>query len=342
MKAKCIRIFSVLFACAALTACGQKQAAQEAQEAASSVVSAQSASESGTSSSESSAKSQEETASAVSSSASSETGSTETGTASPETQGEVASASETVEAEDVVQDWMVPVTADQLVPGTYPVTVDSSSSMFRIEACELTVADGAMRAVMTMGGTGYKYLYMGTGEEAAAAEEADFIPFVEEGDVHRFTVPVEALDSGVDCAAFSKKKEKWYERVLVFRADSLPVEAFAPGAYKTTADLGLEDGEYQVNVELYGGSGKAGVESPARLTVSGEDCLLELAWSSPHYDYMIVNGEKYLPVNEDGNSVFEVPVSVFDRPFAVIADTTAMSEPHEITYTLRLDAESVE
>ncbi len=70
-----------------------------------------------------------------------------------------------------------------------------------------------MTAKMHMGGTGYLYVYMGTGEQAAAAEEADYIPFTEEADgTHSFTVPVKALDEGIDCAAFSKKKEKWYDR----------------------------------------------------------------------------------------------------------------------------------
>ena len=36
--------------------------------------------------------------------------------------------------------------------------------MFKITSCTLTVKDGAMTAKMTMGGTGYLYVYMGTGE----------------------------------------------------------------------------------------------------------------------------------------------------------------------------------
>ena len=64
-----------------------------------------------------------------------------------------------------------PVYADVLNDGTYDITVESSSSMFNIEACQLTVADGKMTAAMTMGGTGYLYVFPGTGEEAAAASE---------------------------------------------------------------------------------------------------------------------------------------------------------------------------
>ena len=122
----------------------------------------------------------------------------------------LAGDSETASPLDVVEDGMTPVYADELADGVYPVEVDSSSSMFQVTACALTVKDGAMRAVMTMKGTGYLTLYMGTGQEAAGAAEADYIPFVENADgTHSFEVPVKALDMGIDCSAFSKKKEKW-------------------------------------------------------------------------------------------------------------------------------------
>lgn len=56
---------------------------------------------------------------------------------------------------------------------------------------------------------------------------------------------------------------------------------------------------------------------------------------------MIVDGEKYLPINSDGNSVFEIPVSAFDEPMTVIGDTVAMSKPHEIEYTLTFLSDTI-
>ena len=56
---------------------------------------------------------------------------------------------------------------------------------------------------------------------------------------------------------------------------------------------------------------------------------------------MIVGEEKYLPVNTEGNSVFEIPVAEFDEPMAVTADTTAMSVPHEVEYTLTFASDTV-
>ena len=117
--------------------------------------------------------------------------------------------------------------ADQLVDGVYEITVDSSSSMFRVVHCELTVSEGSMTAAMTMSGDGYGMVYMGTGEAALAADETSYIPFVlTEAGAKVFTVPVEALNMELDCAAWSIRKEKWYDRTLVFESVQLPAEAF--------------------------------------------------------------------------------------------------------------------
>lgn len=255
----------------------------------------------------------------------------------------VEATEETAEQQSVGTEGMTPVLASELRDGVYQIQVDSSSSMFRIEACELTVNDGSMTADMKMGGTGYLKLYMGTGEEAAKAPEEKMIPFEEAADgSHHFTVPVEALDKELDCAAFSKKKEKWYDRVLVFRADSLPADALTDAAQVTAESLGLADGCYTVEVSMEGGSGRVSVESPAKLVVKDQKAVAEVVWSSPNYDYMKVGEEKFLPVNQGGEtSVFEIPVTVFDRKMAVAADTTAMSTPHEIEYTLLFDSSSI-
>lgn len=100
----------------------------------------------------------------------------------------------------------------------------------------------------------------------------------------------------------------------------------------------FQDGTYQMEVELFGGSGRASVTSPAKVEIKDGKAVATLEWSSPNYDYMVVDGEKYLPVNTEGNSVFQIPVEAFDQDIAVIADTVAMSTPHEIEYTLNFHA----
>ena len=93
-------------------------------------------------------------------------------------------------------------------------------------------------------------------------------------------------------------------------------------------------GEYQIDIAKEGGTGKASIDSPATMTVKDGKATATIIWSSEYYDYMIVDGEKYEPVNEEGNSTFEIPVPCLDESFKVIAEPTAMSEPHEIEYEL--------
>ena len=220
------------------------------------------------------------------------------------------------------------VHASDLKEGTYTIEVASSSSMFRITEAKLTVADGKMTCELTMSGKGYGKLFMGTGEQAAQADEKDCIPYVDNaGGTHSFTVPVEALNTEIDCAAWSIKKESWYDRTLVFLADTLK-----------PAEAALADGTYTASVALEGGTGRASVETPCTLKVEKGAMTATVVWSSPNYDQMVVNGTQYLPVNKTGNSTFEIPVAALDTPLAVQAETCAMSEPHMIDYTLTFSA----
>ena len=129
----------------------------------------------------------------------------------------------------------------------------------------------------------------------------------------------------------------------MFRADELPAQAYqTPKEQVTVQSLALEDGAYTVEVSLNGGSGRASVTSPAAVKVEQGAATVTLEWGSANYDYMLVEGEKYLPVNTQGNSTFEVPLICFDAPVKVIADTVAMSTAHEIEYTLTFAAESLQ
>lgn len=106
--------------------------------------------------------------------------------------------------------------------------------------------------------------------------------------------------------------------------------------------LALEDGEYCVSVDMTGGSGKAGITSPTLLTVENGVPMALIQWSSPNYDYMIVDGEYYYNQSEEGmNSVFEIPIICWDEKMDVIADTTAMGHPIEIQYQMIFYLDSV-
>ena len=110
----------------------------------------------------------------------------------------------------------------QIANGTYEITVDSSSSMFHVVKCILHVENGAMNAAMTMSGDGYGKVYMGTAQEAAQAPEAEHIcPETGKQQEVVFTVPVAALNQEIPCAAWSVRKEIWYDRMLVFRSSAI-------------------------------------------------------------------------------------------------------------------------
>ena len=107
-----------------------------------------------------------------------------------------------------------------LADGTYTIDVESNASMFRVVDCELTVADGKMTAVLTLSGTGYDKLFVGTKAEAEAAAEG-FVSFVEDAaGKYTYTVSVEALDTELAYAAHSIKNDAWYDRGLTFVSSS--------------------------------------------------------------------------------------------------------------------------
>jgi len=234
---------------------------------------------------------------------------------------------------DQEADEMTPIYANQIKDGTYAIEVSSSSSMFKIVDAQLTVADGQMSAVLTLSGDGYLKLYMGTGDEALADTDDKCVYFVEDAEgMYTYEVPVAALDMEDDCAAWSIRKEKWYDRILVFQSALIPEDALIEQP---------ADGEYQIDVTLTGGSGRASVESPAALTIKDGAMTAKIVWSSSHYTYMQIGESKYDPVNTQGNATFEIPVSMMDKEIAISAETTAMSTPHVIDYTLYFDSSTM-
>lgn len=251
--------------------------------------------------------------------------------------------------------------------GEYTVDVTTDSSMFHInEANEgkglLTVEDGNMTVHISLASKKIVNLYPGPKDEAEA-EGAELIEPTKdkiryddgiEEEVYGFDVPVPALDQEFTVSIIGTH-DNWYEHTMTV---SNPVEGNtvpglaeneegsgedagdSQGAEEVVADAvleDLEDGEYKVKLTMEGGTGRATVDSPAKLAVEDGKATLTVVWSSSNYDYMIVDGEKYDPVNTEGNSTFEIPIKVLNEAFAVTADTTAMSKPHEIEYNFKCE-----
>ena len=301
---------------------------------------------------------------------------------------------------------MTPVSGNMIEDGEYVVGTECSSSFFRIEEARLTVKDGKMTVLLRMYSSSYPLVYPGTAEEAAAADYEDYIPSVEIDDYDTFTVPVEALDTELQLAAFSKRKKAWYPRKILFHASDIPSdclrfsypdydrisEAMASFDAENNAEdritdsqtgsraaagtdsktdsqaaagtdsktdsqaagtdakaqdpqavrIDMPDGDYSIEVNLMGGSGRASVTTPTWMYVQGGKGYARLLWSSPHYDYMILDGRTYYNETKDGgNSSFTIPITATDMPVDIIADTTAMGDPVEIAYTLTFYEETI-
>ena len=230
-----------------------------------------------------------------------------------------------------------------LPDGVYIADFETDSSMFHAnETCDgkgtLTVENGKMTFHVSLASKKIVNLYPGKAADAEANESdwlqptTDTVTYSDgtSEEVYGFDIPVSALDTDFDLAILGTKG-KWYDHVVSVR-----------NAAEKAADAEVPaDGSYTCEVTLEGGSGRATVESPAALTVADGKMTAAIVWSSPNYDYMIVDGEKYLPTNTEGNSTFEIPVAALDTALTVTADTIAMSTPHEIEYTLTFAADSL-
>ena len=235
-----------------------------------------------------------------------------------------------------------------LADGVYTAEFNTDSSMFHVnEACEgkatLTVENGQMSIHVSLPSKSIQNLFCGTAEDARKDGAALLQPTTDtvtysdglSEEVNGFDIPVPALDEEFDVAIIGTKG-KWYDhKVSVTNPVLKEDDAAAPAET-------LADGTYSIAVTLEGGSGKVSVQSPCTLTVADGKMTAQIVWSSSYYDYMLVDGERYDALSNEDGSTFEIPVSALDTPLSVIGDTTAMSTPHEIEYTLTFDASSAE
>lgn len=243
-------------------------------------------------------------------------------------------------------------TESQLPDGTYTAEFKTDSSMFHVsEACDgkgtLTVENGQMTIHISLGSKKIVNLYSGLAEDAGKDGAKLLIPTEDSvtysdgmtEEVYGFDVPVPVLETEFDLALVGTKG-KWYDH-KVSVSDPVPLQE-EPLTEPSENAAALADGIYTVGITFEGGSGKATILSPVSITVTDGEIIAAVEWSSPNYDYMLVAGEKYLPVNTEGNSVFEIPVPALDEPMEVIGDTVAMSKPHEVEYTITFHSDTIQ
>lgn len=225
-----------------------------------------------------------------------------------------------------------PAVAAKVLPdGEYTVDFETDSGMFRAnEACNgkgtLTVKDGIQTLHVSLQSKKIVNLYVGTAEDAQQSGAVWLEPTLDtvtysdglSEDVFGFDIPVVSVGQEFDLAIIGTKGV-WYDH-------RVSVQNPVPQA-----------GTYTCEVTLNGGSGRASVASPAEISSDGETLTATIQWSSPHYEYMLVDGVQYDPIQQEGNSTFQIPV-VLDADMAVSASTVAMSEPHLVEYTLYFDS----
>lgn len=221
-----------------------------------------------------------------------------------------------------------------LEDGAYMVDFDTDSSMFHVNEvmngkAVLTVKDGEGIVHLVMPSKNVLNLYKGLIADVEE-NEADWIsPTVEtvtyedgmEEEVFAFDVLVDVIGEEFDLALIGKKAV-WYDhKVSVSNPEALL--------------------EGSIEVSLEGGTGKVKLISPTIFKTVEDGYLVTFEWSSKNYDYMIVDGVKYFPVEVNEHSVFEIPVKDINEPLNVIADTVAMSTPHEIEYVITFAVDSM-
>ncbi|RGS73392.1 hypothetical protein DWX78_01305 [Dorea formicigenerans] len=282
----------------------------------------------------------------------------------------------------------------ELIDGaSYKATAETGESMFKVVDCVVKSTESGMTAVITLSGTGYDYLYMGTAEEAAKADQSSYIKYKEVGGKYTYEIPVEALNTAIKVSSHSIRKNKWYDRTVTIIPKTTKVDAgenksdsenpgkddsgnsgssgnpggtggssnstgsssgtnagnngsqngnnsdnqYSSSTNGTTSRVNtstrLEDGTYKPDGFLWsGGTGKVGITC-SQIRISGGQAYATITFSSSHYQYVKANGSKYLPVSQGGSTTFEIPVEL-NKNNKIIGMTTAMSQAHEITYSI--------
>lgn len=239
--------------------------------------------------------------------------------------------------------------------GIYSGTAETGAQMFKVVAVELTVKDGDMKAKITLSGVAYDYLYMGTPEEAAAADKSVWIAGIGTADYTtddgqtktgmQYEIPVAALDQPLTVASHSEKRDKWYARTITIASASLKktsdlpadeTNKIADGIYEATAETGAAMFKV-VKVKLTAKDGKM----TALITLSGvgynylylgtaaDAAADESAWiaSKGEGEYTL-NGETKTGLQ------FEIPVEALDQGLAVAAHAVKSGKWFDRTITI--------
>lgn len=223
----------------------------------------------------------------------------------------------------------------ELIDGaSYKVTAETGADMFKVVDCTLvSTKDKGMEAVITLSRQGYDYLYMGRAEEAAKADKNSWIPFNEVNGKYTYTIPVKALNTGIEVASHSKKKNIWYDRTITFKSEGMQFQGIKDGTYEYKKD---SEKESQLSVETASANGKNMFKIDAcKLEKNESGMIAEITMSGTGYEKLYIGSASeaseaqnssnvLLPIKtitENGKqkNVYQINVSALNTPIQVAA-----------------------
>lgn len=240
----------------------------------------------------------------------------------------------------------------ELIDGaSYKVTAETGADMFKVVDCILvSTKDKGMEAIITLSRQGYDYLYMGRAEEAAKADKNNWIPFNEVNGKYTYTIPVKALNTGIEVASHSKKYNKWYDRTITFKSEGMQFQGLKEGTYEYVKDA--------IN-QVYTVTTDPGMFSVTEATLSktAEGMKVKVTLKGTGYDALYL-GSKEDAKKDDGKNwiipcetkgegenqqyVFEIPVSALNTSIPIATHGTKSKKWFNHTITFNFNTNTVD
>lgn len=240
----------------------------------------------------------------------------------------------------------------ELIDGaSYKVTAETGADMFKVVDCTLvSTKDKGMEAVITLSRQGYDYLYMGRAEEAAKADKNNWIPFNEVNGKYTYTIPVKALNTGIEVASHSKNNNKWYDRTITFKSEGMQFQGLKEGTYEYVKDA---------TNQVYTVTTDPGMFSVTEATLSktAEGMKVKVTLKGTGYDALYL-GSKEDAKKDDGKNwitpcetkgegenqqyVFEIPVSALNTSIPIATHGTKSKKWFNHTITFNFNTNTVD
>ena len=228
---------------------------------------------------------------------------------------------------------------DTVADGVYNVPAQTGADMFKVVRAILTAKDGKYSLTLTLSGTGYDYLYAGTGAQADG-DQANWAPAKivnctidgETRGFYTYTLTVEDPGKPIAIASHSRKNNKWYDRSVTLDLS----------AKKRTA----ADGSYTVTTQCDAPMFKI---VSAKLDVLNGEMVATLTLSGTGYDYLYAgtsaqadaaDKSTWAPFKTDaeGKYTYTIPVSELDVPLNIAAHSKKNVKWYDRTVTFLSDS----